>query len=465
MKGLLFTYLLTYGGAAAALFNPFVGMLIYLGFAILKPDMLWPWSVPPGNYSKVVAIAMLVGWAFRGFGRWQLGRAWAVMVMLACFLLWTAVAANFAVADRAAAWMTVDGLLKIVLPIFVGITTIVSVRQLKTLAWVMVLCEGYLALEFNLSYLGGYNRVREEGFGSLDNNGAAVALVACLGLTLFLGIYERRRWIQAVALGAGLLMAHAILLTFSRGGMLSMGITGFLVFLLIPKRPVHYAFFVAAALVVVWLAGPEVVDRFKMTFITERGVEASADSRFTQWSAALRSLQKTPLGVGPDQWRLLSHLNGVPEGQAVHSTWMQVAAELGVPGLTTLLLYYLLCIKRLLPMARGRAAVSDPDFRPLAGMVIASLSGFLVAAQFVTLHRLEIPYFVALIGAVLLKLSSMTPPADIPADEHDPYVDPTASPDSYLHPYPYSFPYPAADDGASGVDPLCSPLLADGGRS
>ena len=40
------------GGA----FRPFVGLLIYFCFAILKPDALWSWSVPPGNYSRTIAI-------------------------------------------------------------------------------------------------------------------------------------------------------------------------------------------------------------------------------------------------------------------------------------------------------------------------------------------------------------------------------------------------------------------------
>ena len=46
MKGLLFTYLLTYGGAVVSLFRPFHGLLIYICFAIIKPEALWYWSVP-----------------------------------------------------------------------------------------------------------------------------------------------------------------------------------------------------------------------------------------------------------------------------------------------------------------------------------------------------------------------------------------------------------------------------------
>jgi hypothetical protein len=42
-------------------------------------------------------------------------------------------------------------------------------------------------------------------------------------------------------------------------------------------------------------------------------------------------------------------------------------------------------------------------------MVIASLVGFAVPAQFVSLEFLETPYYVALVGAGVLKLSSSSP--------------------------------------------------------
>ena len=43
---------MTYGGATAALFNPFYGLLAYVCFAIIKPETLWFWSVPAGNYAN-----------------------------------------------------------------------------------------------------------------------------------------------------------------------------------------------------------------------------------------------------------------------------------------------------------------------------------------------------------------------------------------------------------------------------
>ena len=93
MKGALFVYLMTYGGAVAALFNPFVGLLIYVSFAVLRPEYVWPWSVEPGNYSRIIGLALLAGWAFRGFGQWDLGRGKAVILALIGYFAWTILSA------------------------------------------------------------------------------------------------------------------------------------------------------------------------------------------------------------------------------------------------------------------------------------------------------------------------------------------------------------------------------------
>jgi O-antigen ligase len=116
---------------------------------------------------------------------------------------------------------------------------------------------------------------------------------------------------------------------------------------------------------------------------------------------------KHPLGVGPDHWPLVAPEYGLGLGRAAHSTWLQVGAELGFPGLAALLLFYGLCIARLWPLTRERSAVADPWLRHFARMVIASLAGFLCAAQFVTFYGVELPYYIALVGAGVLKLASL----------------------------------------------------------
>jgi probable O-glycosylation ligase (exosortase A-associated) len=411
MKGLLFTYALTYGGAVVSLFNPYVGLLIYICFSIIKPEAMWFWSVPEGNYSRIVAIALLAGWALKGFGSWRFGRARAVVFALLGFWGWSALSAASA-PGQTEAWASVEALTKVVLPFLVGITTIDSVRKLKQLAWVILLSLGYVAYELNLSYYSGFNRVVEMDFALMDNNCVAIAMVTGVGLAFFLGLYAESWWRRALALVAAGLMAHVVMFAFSRGGVLALIITCFAAFLLIEKQPKHYLAFVAAILLGIRLAGPEVRERFVTVFADAKQRDESAQSRLDLWKDCWDTLLNKPLlGAGPHNWPLLAPTYGWPLGKEAHTLWLQTAAEVGVPGIVCLLSFYGLCVVRLWPLTRTGRPVADPWYRDSARMVIASLVGFAVSAQFVSLEELELPYYIVLIGAGTLKLSSLAEPA------------------------------------------------------
>jgi probable O-glycosylation ligase (exosortase A-associated) len=419
MLGLLFTYCLTIGGAIASLFNPFVGLLVYVCFAVLKPEFVWPWSVPEGNYSRIVALALLAGWALHGFGRRDLGRGKGVILILLGYFAWMILSALQA-PNQTLAWEFVEHYAKIVLPILVGITTIGSVRQLKLLAWVILLSQAYPAYELNQTYLGGYNQLKEEGFGGMDNNCYAISLVTCTGLAGFLAWHSERWWQKAVAAACAAFMVHAILFSFSRGGMLGLIVLAAVAFAVMPKRPKEYMAFAVALAVGLALAGPQVRERFGTSFADEGGKrEASAESRLVLWSACCDTMKQYPLfGVGPDHMPLRMDQYGFRVGKEAHTLWLQIGAELGFPGMLLLMSYYGVCIIRLLPIALGRTVESDPWLTYLARAVVASVCGFAVSAQFVSLEFLETPYYVALVGAGILKLSARPGPFDVGLDRH-----------------------------------------------
>jgi O-antigen ligase len=407
-KGLIFTYVLTYGGAVVALFNPFYGLLVYICFAIIKPDAMWFWAVPQGNYSRIVAVALLIGWALNGFGRWNWGRGRAIVLLLVAYWGWAALTAAVA-PNPALAGEFVAAIAKVTLPVLVGITTINSTRQLKQLAWVIVLSEGYLAFELNLSYYQGNNRVYPDGFAGSDSNCIAIAMVTCAGLAFFLALGSKRWWQLLLGLACAAMMAHVVMIARSRGGMLAMALTGIISFVLIPKTPRNYLLFALAAVIAIRLAGPQVVERFSTTFASSDARDVSARSRLELWRDCMDAAVKHPIfGLGPDHWPVVARDYGwVGEVNEAHSLWVQNAAELGFPGLILLASFYLVCIRRLWPFTYQKYPVIDPWFHDAARMVIAALIGFMVAAQFVTIKSLETPYYIALLGAGVLKLSSL----------------------------------------------------------
>jgi len=417
MLGFIFTYVMTYGGAFVALFNPFVGLLVYICFAIISPASMWPWSVEPGgHFSKIVAIAMLIGWLFKGFGQWNFGRSRGVFLAFSAFFLWAILSAFFA-PHQGFGWLFVESIAKIILPFVVGLTLIDSISKLKQLAWVIVASLGYIALEMNLSYFDGFNRVRLMGFGSLDNNSIAIAMVAGVGLAFFLGVGSTKWWQSLVAWVAGLLMAHTILLSFSRGGMLALIITMVACFsLLPPKKPKHLLALMVCILISFRLAGPEVSDRFLEIFVDAQVRDSSAQSRLDLWTDMWdRTLQDPFLGVGPNHWPLVAPEYGYSRGKEGHSLWLQTAVELGLPGLIFLAIFYGLCLIRLWPIVRSREKDLDPWYPNIARMVIAAQVGFIVSAQFVSLETLELPYYINLLGVGALKLLPYPEPSRVMA--------------------------------------------------
>jgi probable O-glycosylation ligase (exosortase A-associated) len=432
MKGALFTYVLAYGGAAVSLVNPFVGLLIYVCFGILKPDLLWAWSLPgDGHFSRIVAIALLLGWGFKGFGRWELGKAKGIVLAFVGFWFWAIISAANA-PDHEAAWTFVEGMAKLLLPFLAGITLIDSVKKLKQLAWVLLLSQGYLALHFNVSYYQGFNIVTLLGFGG-DNNTIAIGMVTAAGLAFFLGLAADRPWHKAVAFTVLLLIVNVVFFSFSRGGMLALLTLGVVVFMLIPKRVTHHIVFALAVLLALRLAGPEVRDRFATAFVSEENRDYSAQSRVELWGVCWDMMLNHPiLGVGPDHFPLRVHQYGWRAGKEAHTLWLQTGAELGFPGLLFLTLFYGLGVIRLVPLVRARSRI-DPFLAHMAAMVIASLTGFALSVQFVSAEGLELPYYVALIAAGVLKLTSLKA-ADVVDVESSEVPDPDLSLDSSVIP-------------------------------
>lgn len=409
MKGLIFTYLLCYGGSAASFIRPWYGLLIYVCFAIIRPEALWFWSLGGGGgqFSRIIAISLLLGWAINGFGTWNLGKARATVLSLVAYIVWSIVCSGFA-ANTEVALGFVESMAKIVLPFLAGISLIQNAKQVRQLSWVILLSQGYVAFDMNQSYLGGFNPLGPQGpggFAGMDNNCVAITMVTGAGLAFFMGMHEKVLWRKGLAFFCAALMAHVVMFSFSRGGMLSLIITGAASFILIDKQPKHFLLLLVAVALGLRMAGPEVRERFYTTFADEEERDSSAQSRLDMWEDCVDVMISNPIvGVGPDHWPLIAHTYGWARGKEAHTLWLQIGAELGVPGLLFLLSFYLSTMKNLWPVARRRNIFATEEEIGLARMTIASFVGFMFSAQFVSLEGLELPYYICLTGAGTLKV-------------------------------------------------------------
>lgn len=348
---------------------------------------------------------MLIGWAIRGFGSWKLGRGGPIVVLLLLYWGWVTLGASLAV-DKELAWGFVDYLSKIVLPFLVGVSVINSVEKLEGLAWTIVLSLGYVAFDFNQSYLSGFNRLYWVGFFGGDNNCAAIGLVSGIWLAFFAGIDCQSRWGKLAGLSSAFLITHAIFFSFSRGGMLGLFVSAIVAFWIMQKTPKHWIMAGFALVIGSYMAGPEVREEFQTVFADKDDRDESANSRTKNWKQCLELIAEEPIfGVGPDHYPIVNKERW-GEGFEAHTLWLQLGAELGLPGVLLLMAFYGVCWVRLFSYCRGRAPPPDPRMRYIAQGIMASLIGFGVSSQFVSLEQLEIPYYLVMMGVIVLKLDS-----------------------------------------------------------
>jgi O-antigen ligase len=414
MKGYLITYIIVLLGAAIALRKPVVGLYTYVGLSLLRPDALWGWAGNLRGMSDLVGYPLLVGWAFQGFGSWSFGRARGIVACIVLYTLWS-IASTIQAIDSTVAFAHLIEFSKTLLPFMLGITMIKTEKEARILLWIIVLTQTYVCFEMNQAYLlDGYNRAFSEGFGGMDNNSFGISLVTTVGAALGLFLSAKTGRVKLIGAAATLLIMHTILLTFSRGSFVGMLAVGAMALVILPKRPKYVGAVVLVTIIAIRLTGPELAERLSTTFAPREMRDASAESRFDLWADLMTVISEEPiLGVGPLNWPLIAERFGWPPGKEGHSLWVQTAAENGVPGVMFLILFYLVTIKRLWPIARAREPGTDVPTAMFATGIILAIVGFMVSAQFVSLRGLEPPYYVTMAGAVLLKLR--TQPAQSPA--------------------------------------------------
>ena len=404
MKGFIFIYLLTAFGVVGSLWTPLIGLFVYVAFAVLRPQYLWGFAGDMSNLSLIVGVAMLVGWALKGFGEVRLGRGRIVVALLLLFLLWTALSATQAISPETAYPWVIE-LLKIVAPVLVGVTMFKADKHARPMLWLIVIAQAYISYEMNLSYyVDHYNRVAQTGYGGMDNNSFGISLVTTIGPAIALTLSEKRWLGRAAAAGAGILILHCTLLTFSRGAMVGLLAVGITTFVLLPKRPSYVLAMVLAALLTLRLTGPELAARYSSAFAESDERDESAVSRFNLWRDCLTVASGRPLfGVGPRNWPVVASEYGWPEGKEAHSTWMQTAAEMGFPGVFAMLMFFVVAAVKLWPLAHRMPTDENRHLVTAARATVMSVAGFVVAGQFVTLPGLEIPYYMVMIGVIVLK--------------------------------------------------------------
>lgn len=406
MKQTMFMAVVTAWGVIGPIFDPAIGVAVYYLFAVLRPQYLWQWALPQDvSWSLYVAVATIAGTAVHGMLRMGAAgppkRFTLTHLCVAGFAIWISLTCITAIhpATSYPWWLEY---MKIFVMFAVATAALRSVNSLRVLMMITALALGYIAYEINFLYIfDNYLGVFHNGWGGLDNNGAGLMLAMGAPLCLAVWDMERRwwRWIFASLIPP---IVHAVLMTYSRGAMVALGLAAPLIILRSrrPKQMTLAAMIVAAMLPI--LAGKEIRDRF---FSVEQYEEdRSAQSRLESWRAAWQIAKDHPVfGVGIRNSQLISYQYGADEqGRVIHSQYLQLLADGGFPALTLylgMLFSMWMSVRRTRLAARRGTRDEDRQALGVALGVETSMAVFCIGAFFLSLEVFELPWLLVLLGA------------------------------------------------------------------
>jgi len=384
--------------------DPFWAVLMYYGLDVLRPQFIWWWALPPGvRWSLYAAVVAIV---FTTLHIGSLGRCAVQKSFIAMLVLFAVcIAGSYASAmDMEIAARYGIRYAKILLMLFVASLVVTEPRHFRYLGWMIFLCLIYLVYEMNAYYVFDRRLAIYRGYGGLDNNGIGLTLAMVIPFCYYFFQAERRwwRWGYLICI---IPSAHVIMLSFSRGAMLSAIMVA--VGMLLPtarKRFIQTATLAAAIVLVgLALAGPEVRARFLSMSKQER--DASIRSRFDSWKAGWAMAKDHPLfGVGLRNSNLLIKDYGADkEGRTIHNVYLQIAADSGITAAAIFIAMVAMALWWLNQAARKTDPLADDPRQKWHHFVCRaafwSLATFALGAVFLSLENLELCYLLMLMGA------------------------------------------------------------------
>jgi len=398
----LFVLAILVPGFLLSLRSRYVALLMYLWFALFRPQD-WMWiDVTSLRLSLLLGLILLVPALLSG----RFPNMTHPLSIGMILFVWSASITQTVAIRPDVGWVWIDFLVRLFLASMMIVTCATDARQVLGVVAVIGGSLGFHASKAGLAYvLGGGTRFADGLAGAfVDNNGYALATVMVIPLLLATAqnidlLYSGRflRWIRRGLYLSIPLCMFAVIGTYSRGGFISLAAIT-LVFAMLQQRRLLAVGGLVAIVTVALLVVPipqSYVDRLQ-TIQTYNDIgEESAMSRPHFWKVGFRMVSANPLGVGLKQYEAAYDKYDFSYGRyghnrAVHSSHVQVLAELGYPGeIIWIGLFACAFVACFRVRRRSRAPELDPRtslfLKTTANALIVSMAGFLVGGSFLSL--------------------------------------------------------------------------------
>lgn len=379
--------------------TPFVLLTIMLALFVLRP-----WDIIPalGVVRPMILITALT------IGAFLMSRPvvefWDVQPakLLVMFFIMICVSVLFSYWQSQSYSIATDYLKQIALFVLI-VNLIKSLDRLKIFVGVFVATCSYHGIAAVVDFTAGSGErltgISEPYFG--DPNDLALSLVVVLPLAWWLSTVAQSQGMRFAIYGMILAMITGILASQSRGGLLALLAAFFILVSSQGRRILGPLVVVLAAAIVFAVAvlPSDVFDRYRT--ITEYQKDESAMTRLAIWKAGLAMCIDHPLtGVGAGTFESVygqHYIDRKGAGniwRAAHSSYVEIAAELGVMGI---ILFFAILSWAVLSLRRSRRLLNQPfksisnstveltkQLWMLNGALLSSVAGFIVGAAFLS---------------------------------------------------------------------------------
>jgi O-antigen ligase len=343
----------------------------------------------------------------------------APLMWFGAFLLWATIGATQS-GEQDLVWKLLWERWKVWLIFFTAVNAIRSPAQLRLFIVLYLGCFALYPVRGTL-----YNvLIHEPGprgryawnFVFSNPNDLATFCILNFGLILVVLQSAVGRWQRIAAFLGVVIIPVVIIITQSRAGFLGLLAMGSLVLLRTRPNAKIIAMGVVAAVAVAIAAPPEVWERIggltklkSQDTVAEADPEGSAEERYKIWKVAAAMAADNPVfGVGIGVYpQVHAHYAAQREewkeargARATHSTYLNILAETGFPGLL-LYLTFLFSVFRILVRTRKEIEETAPVWANDLMFLYAALGGFMVAALFGIYQTLPFLYFFVTMATLL----------------------------------------------------------------
>jgi O-antigen ligase len=245
-------------------------------------------------------------------------------------------------------------------------------------------------------------RIRTMGFDRDPNYASAVNIVGIF-FTIFLLVRSRTIFLKIVMGLMLLVMLSGQVLTLSRAGIISLGAAA--LFLTLKQRNKTKSLIcIIGVAIIVLLFSPK---KFYMRVIRPRtyAESASISNRMLELQTGLNMIAYNPIlgvGLGNFGYNYLRYVN-YHEQRAAHNTYVDIAAELGLPGLAVFLWLFIKVWLNLRRVQKQAFFRSDFLYHAAFYMEIAFI-GYLINAIFISAKFEKFPWILMGISSALISL-------------------------------------------------------------